>query len=293
MTEQSGHRSLGTHSDIVMPGVHMERSMSGSIVGAAPSVPAHHAALYLRVSTEDQDLEGQERELREYCAREQIEVVRVYREKRSAWSGRSRPDYEAMLRDVRAGSRLFEVVVVWSLDRFSRERRYDRALAAIFDLESQGVRFAAYKEPYLNTPVKGDPNSEMVRNMLLAIFSAIAGWESTRRSDRVRVALREISDGRRKTRSGRSIGRPRRLTREKMDEAFRLRDLGWTWKQIARKVGLPAGTLCAAAAKVRRGHVNAQGFPLTPRSTQREVPLPNRPSTQPSGTRGADPGDSN
>jgi DNA invertase Pin-like site-specific DNA recombinase len=75
------------------------------------------AAVYLRVSTQDQTTANQERELREVAARMGCEIVHVYRDHGvSGAKGRdARPQFDKMCRD--ATKRQFDVVMAWSVDR--------------------------------------------------------------------------------------------------------------------------------------------------------------------------------
>jgi DNA invertase Pin-like site-specific DNA recombinase len=207
--------------------------------------------LYLRVSTEDQDLAGQERELRAECARRTWEILAVYSEKVSGTGKVERKEYERLLRDAARPGRLWDRLLVWSLDRFSREATFTRATQAILDLESLGVSFHSLKEPMLDTPDDGKPN--LGRDVLLALLPVIASFESKRRSERVRVAMKDIKEGRRRTRSGRPPGRPVRATPEKVAEILRLKAAGLTYKVIAQRVGPPRGTCANVVSRVRRG----------------------------------------
>ena len=78
--------------------------------------------------------------------------------------------------------------------------------------------------------------------MPLAPLPVIAAFESKRHSERVRVAMREIKEGRRRTRSGPPPGRPRRVTPELATKVLELRARGLPWKLVAQHAGLPAGT---------------------------------------------------
>ena len=168
---------------------------------------------------------------------------------------------QRLLRD--AEERKFDHLVVWALDRFSREETFTKATQAILDLEGLGIRFHSLKEPMLDTPEDGKPN--LGRDVLLALLPVIASFESKRRSERVRVAMREIKEGRRRTRSGRPPGRPVRATPEKVSAIVRLKAQGLTWRVIAQRVGLPRGT-CANVAS-RSG-----GGCYTTRSLQKGLP---------------------
>jgi DNA invertase Pin-like site-specific DNA recombinase len=198
-------------------------------------------ALYLRVSTEDQDLAGQERELRTEARRRGWTVAAVYAEKVSGTGRVERKEHERLRADARRPDRPWGHLLVWSLDRWSREERFSRAVATIEELEAAGVRFHSFREPTLDSSEDGAPN--MGRDLLRAILPVIAAFESRRRAERIRIAMREIREGRRSTRSGKPPGRPRRLTPAKVDAARILRAQGVEWSTIAMRVGVPAETL--------------------------------------------------
>ncbi len=209
------------------------------------------AALYVRVSTTDQDLEGQERDLRTYAEGRGWEVVRAYREKVSARGLALRDQYEQVLKDTQTPDRGWGRLLVWSLDRWSREKTFTRTIAIIEGIEARGIRFHSFKEPTIDSGEDGTPN--MARDLLRAILPVIAAFESDRKAERVRVAMREIKEGRRRTRSGRPPGRPVRVTPEKAKAILRLREQGLPWKTIAGRVGLPAGTCASVGWKARHG----------------------------------------
>lgn len=215
-------------------------------------------ALYIRVSTNDQSLEGQERELRQEATSRGWTVVAVYKEKASANGKSARHAYDRLIRDAGRPRRPWRHLLVWALDRFSRDETFTRATQTILDLERTGVRFHSLKEPTLDTPDDGRPN--LGRDGLLALLPVIASFESRRRSERVRVAMREIREGRRRTRSGRPPGRPRRLTPEKVQQILRFRSQGLPWSTIVQRVGLPSGTCRYAFSMAKRAAVENSGM---------------------------------
>jgi DNA invertase Pin-like site-specific DNA recombinase len=210
--------------------------------------------LYVRVSTVDQDLAGQERELRAEAVRRGWTVHDVLRDKATATGRIQRASYEQLLKDAADAGRPWHHLLCWALDRFSREATFTKATQTILDLEKLGVQFHSLKEPMLDTPDDGKPN--LGRDVLLALLPVIASFESTRRAERVRVAMSEIRAGRRATRSGRPVGRPRRVTPELVERAETLRRRGLPWREVAQRVGLPAGTCRSMVYKAKRA---AQG----------------------------------
>ena len=106
--------------------------------------------LWLRVSTgtKGQDPELQRADLERVCEQRGWEVVVVYEVEESAFGKRPREQFQAMLEDARKGK--FDILVVWSLDRFSREGEWSvsRIMAS---LQDWNVRFFSYNEPFLDT----------------------------------------------------------------------------------------------------------------------------------------------
>jgi len=79
-------------------------------------------AIYARVSTDDkgQNPENQLIELRQWCARAGHEIVREYIDLESGRKGTDkRKQFAALFED--ASKRTFDIMLFWSLDRFSRE----------------------------------------------------------------------------------------------------------------------------------------------------------------------------
>lgn len=104
------------------------------------------AALYVRVSTREQTTENQERELRQWAERLGLEVVRVYAETASG----ARADRSALAAPLAATHRReFDTLLVWSLDRLSREGI--GAMARYMDqLRAAGVRVLSHREPWVH-----------------------------------------------------------------------------------------------------------------------------------------------
>jgi DNA invertase Pin-like site-specific DNA recombinase len=74
------------------------------------------AALYIRVSTGAQTAENQRPELEQLARTRGLAVVATFEEAASA--AKRRPVFERMMEGAKRG--LFDVVAVWSLDRFGR-----------------------------------------------------------------------------------------------------------------------------------------------------------------------------
>lgn len=82
------------------------------------------AALYIRVSTEDQAIEGfslpaQLKLLNEYCTRNNIEVYDTYIDEGISGQKENRPQFQRVIKD--AEKKLFNIILVHKFDRFARK----------------------------------------------------------------------------------------------------------------------------------------------------------------------------
>lgn len=198
------------------------------------------AAIYARVSTEDQNCGLQLTELRAYAERAGWKTVE-YTDKASGKAGAKRPQLDKLLAD--AAMRRFGAVLVWKLDRFGRSLQH--LIANVQVLDSAGIRFIA---PSQN--IDTDNKSPMGK-FLMNIFGAFAEFERDLIVERVRAGVieykRAYSAGevgrKRQSRSGKNLasGRPPVVFRR--DEAIRLRNTGLSWRAISAKLDVSFSTV--------------------------------------------------
>ena len=82
------------------------------------------AAIYTRVSTEEQrdygySIDGQIRELKDYCKRKKYDVVDIYNDAGFSGKNMNRPELERLLKDIKNG--LIDVIVAIKVDRLTRD----------------------------------------------------------------------------------------------------------------------------------------------------------------------------
>jgi DNA invertase Pin-like site-specific DNA recombinase len=82
---------------------------------------AKRVGIYVRVSTNEQDTEGQVTELRAYVESRGW-TYEVYRDKGQSGAKSVRPELTRLLGDLR--KRKLDIVVVWALDRLARSLRH-------------------------------------------------------------------------------------------------------------------------------------------------------------------------
>ena len=110
-----------------------------------------NAVIYARYSSDNQreeSIEGQLRECKEYADQNGITVVRTYIDRALSAKTDSRPQFQQMIHD--SATHTFEAVLVWKLDRFSRNR-YDSAHYKRI-LKNNRVHVVSVTEPISNTP---------------------------------------------------------------------------------------------------------------------------------------------
>ena len=85
------------------------------------------AVIYARYSSDSQreeSIEGQIRECTAFAGKNGITVLRHYIDRAFSAKTDNRPEFQNMIKD--SGKRLFDMIIVWKLDRFARNR-YDSA----------------------------------------------------------------------------------------------------------------------------------------------------------------------
>jgi DNA invertase Pin-like site-specific DNA recombinase len=193
------------------------------------------AAIYTRVSKAsrdantkayDQNPKVQEAPLRQLARQRGWKVTAVYSDRISGAKD-TRPGLAELMTAARRGE--FDVLLVWRFDRLSRSAAH--FLATVQELERIGVDLVSHQEQLDTTT----PMGRCVRTIL----AAIAELEREVIRDRIFAGLEHArTNG---TKSGKSIGRPRRVfDRVKARE---LRDAGMPLKHIAALLGVGETTV--------------------------------------------------
>jgi len=149
--------------------------------------------IYGRVSTGEQDAENQIMVLTTWADQRGYEVVSVYQEDESAWKSGHQRELANLIADAR--HRGFQAVLVWALDRLSREGAL-AILSLVSKLSSCGVRVLSYQESWTEAPGE-------LAELLYALTGWVARMESQRRSERTKAGLARVKA------QGKLLGRPR------------------------------------------------------------------------------------
>ena len=128
------------------------------------------AVIYARYSSDNQreeSIEGQIRECTAYAEKNGITVIKHYIDRALSAKTDNRPDFQQMIKD--SEKRLFDIVLVWKLDRFARNR-YDSAHYE-YQLERNHVKLVSATEP-----ISDSPAGIMVKSMLTTkLFCGMCG----------------------------------------------------------------------------------------------------------------------
>ena len=148
--------------------------------------------IYSRVSTGQQDTTNQSVVLSEWAKQRGFEVVKVYEEEESAWKSGHQRELSNLIADAR--KRRFQAVLVWALDRLSREGAL-AILSLVQKLSSCGVKVLSYQESWTEAPGE-------LGELLYALTGWVARMESQRRSERTKAGLDRVKA------QGKRLGRP-------------------------------------------------------------------------------------
>lgn len=134
-------------------------------------------AIYVRVSTEEQNIDNQLDICKEYCKRNNFEVYKIYKDVYTGTKS-SRPDFNILLDDMRQMK--FHAIVVTKLDRIGRSLKH---LLNLFDeFENKKVSFIAVTQNI-------DTSTSMGK-MQMQIMGAFAEFERNIISERTKEALK-------------------------------------------------------------------------------------------------------
>jgi DNA invertase Pin-like site-specific DNA recombinase len=183
-------------------------------------------AIYARISTNNgrQDADNQLLELRSWAERLGCEVVKEYVDQASG----SRGDREALQQMLHDGHlRYFDRILIWSLDRLSREG-IAKTSGYLEELKRSGVRLSSLKESWLDS-------DGIAGELLIAVFSWVAKQERERIRERILAGL----DRARK--QGKRLGRP--TVRFDTKRALQLRSEGLNVREIATRLNVSKSTV--------------------------------------------------
>ncbi len=177
-------------------------------------------ALYSRTSTEDkgQDAEVQLRELRAYCERMNYSIYREFVDVGESGAKESRPAFNELISE--ANKRMFDGVLVWKLDRFSRSLKH--LLNSLEFLKAKNIDFICYNQNLDTTTPEG--------KLLFHIIGAFGEFERSLIAARVKAGLAK------RRAEGKGLGRKNLMSSEMRSqleqEILKQRKEGRSFRQI-------------------------------------------------------------
>ena len=149
-------------------------------------------AIYSRVSTKDQQADNQLLALHEFCRKSDYTIFEIYTDQVSGAKGeKDRTEFARLMAD--ATKRKFDMVLFWSLDRFSREGAV-KTLHYLQRLDDHKVGFRSLQEPYLDS-------TGIFKDAIISLLATLAKQERLRISERTKAGLEKAR------KDGKKLGR--------------------------------------------------------------------------------------
>lgn len=178
---------------------------------------------YFRVSTSDQSVDMQKRDIENYCRARGLRLDREFVDRGISGARASRPALDTLLVEVRR--RKIHTVIVWSLSRLGRSLKH--LLSILEEFDSCGITLVSLKEGWdLGTPTG---------RMIFQIMGALAEWEREQIRERVRGGLRAARA------RGQRLGRP--TVSYDPERIVSLRMAGLSCRIIAKEMGVSRQTV--------------------------------------------------
>jgi DNA invertase Pin-like site-specific DNA recombinase len=138
------------------------------------------AAIYCRVSTDEQTTDNQMPDIERFAISRGYSISEAYTENESAWKNGHQKELARLLLELESGKH-YDAVIVWSLDRLTREG-ISHLMFLYNRFSHYGCKLLSVKESWTEMPNEFTP-------IFLAMIGFFAKWESDRRSERVRAGL--------------------------------------------------------------------------------------------------------
>ncbi|MCO4795425.1 MAG: recombinase family protein [Bacteriovoracaceae bacterium] len=184
-------------------------------------------AVYARVSTNEQSVDLQVKELKNYIKQQGWEIFSIYEDKRTGTNA-NRPQFKKMIEDAESGS--FDTVICWKLDRLFRSLK--DLINTLNYFASKDISFIALKDNIDLTTSSG--------RLMMHIIGAFAEFEASIIRERVVSGLNAAKE------KGVKLGRPKLRNDELIHS---LRDQGMTYKQIKDLTNYSEGTIANSLKK--------------------------------------------
>jgi DNA invertase Pin-like site-specific DNA recombinase len=135
-------------------------------------------ALYVRVSTDKQELLNQVIQLKDFCNKSGYSIWGIFEDITSGKDD-SRPGFDSLF--LQAHRKAFDMVIFWALDRFSRSGTLF-TLQKLKELENVGIAWHSYTEQYFSS-------AGPFKDVVISIMATLAKLEREKISERTKAGL--------------------------------------------------------------------------------------------------------
>lgn len=193
-------------------------------------------AIYIRVSTEHQNLDLQKNELLQYCEIRKWTNVKIYSDFGISGSRTdNRPDFKRMMKDAKA--RRIDTILVWRLDRMGRS--LVDLVTTLQELNDLGVEFISLRDGVDATTSAG--------KLFFGLIASFAQYEKDILKERTIAGLAAAR------KRGRVLGRPKRRDDNAIAE---LRNEGLSIQAIAERLQISKGSVQASLSERTKNPLN-------------------------------------
>lgn len=190
-------------------------------------------AVYMRVSTDKQSTEAQEREISLFLASKEIKDPIIYKDEDESGKTASRPALNMLLDDCKQGK--VKTLIVWKMDRLFRSLAH--LITHLEQFQKQGVIFISIKENIdLSTPVG---------ILMMQILGAFSQYEREMIVMRVKSGLANAKA------KGIKLGPKYKIQKEIRTQIIELKNTGNTYKEISQKFGIKISTIQKIVEKAK------------------------------------------
>ena len=214
-----------------------ERTATRGLMSMAPA--PRQAAIYVRVSTADQHVANQQRELEAVAQRHGWKVVEVFSDHGISGAKDKRPALDRLRQGI--ARKDFDVVAAWSVDRLGRSLQH--LLGFLGELRAKNVDLYLHQQ--------GLDTSTPAGKALFQMLGVFAEFERAIIVERVHAGLRRARA------QGIKLGRPR--TPVDIGRAVAMRSEGRSMRAVARALGVSAMAVSRALADVSTRNPAAEG----------------------------------
>jgi DNA invertase Pin-like site-specific DNA recombinase len=198
------------------------------------------AAIYTRVSTQDQSVDMQVSDLRRYCEQRSFEVYKEYSDQGVSGTKDHRPALDQLMADAR--KRRFDVVACWRFDRWARSTKH--LITALEEFRHLGIDFISFQENI--------DTSSPLGKAVFTIVSAIAELEKNIIVERVKAGLRNAKA------KGKRLGRRPLIDARLLRTVSDMRGRGMSIRGISNELGVSKSLVHKSIKIVGQNPLNFQ-----------------------------------